>query len=65
MKTRLVATVGDEEAVKRYRSMVVVLLEQLEGLNNTHVRFCYAPDDATDAIKFWLLPQLRGHTAKG
>ena len=64
VKTRLAATVGHEEAAKRYRSMVAVLLEQLEGLNNTHVRFCYAPDDATDAIKFWLLPQLRGHTIK-
>ncbi len=64
VKTRLAATVGDEEAAKRYRSMVAVLLEQLEGLKNTRVRFCYAPDDATDAIQFWLLPQLRGHTIK-
>lgn len=62
VKTRLAASVGNEEAAKRYRSMVAVLLEQLEGLNNTHVRFCYAPDDADDAIKFWILPQLRGHT---
>lgn len=62
VKPRLAATVGEDEAVKRYRSMVAVLLEQLEGLNNTHVRFCYAPDDAADAIKFWLLPQFRGHT---
>lgn len=64
VKTRLAATVGDEEATKRYRAMVAVLLQQLEGLTNTHVRFCYAPDDAADAISFWLLPQLRGDVIK-
>ena len=64
VKTRLAASVGEKEATRRYRAMVAVLLQQFEGLNNTHVRFCYSPDDATDAITFWLLPQLRGHVIK-
>lgn len=52
------------ESVRRYRAMVAVLLQQLEGLRNTHVRFCYSPDDAGDAIAFWLLPLLRGDVIK-
>lgn len=64
VKTRLAATVGEEEAAKRYKAMVNVLLEQLEGLSNTHVRFCYTPDDAGEAISFWLLPELRGDVIK-
>lgn len=64
VKTRLAASVGEEEAALRYKAMVAVLLEQLEGLTNTHVRFCYAPDDAEEAISFWLLPQLRGDVIK-
>lgn len=64
VKTRLAATTGHEEAVKRYKAMVEVLLQQLEGLSNTHVRFCYAPDDADDAIRFWILPLLRGDVIK-
>ena len=64
VKTRLGATTGHEEASKRYKAMVEVLLVQLEGLINTHVRFCYAPDDAGDAISFWILPLLRGDIIK-
>jgi glycosyltransferase A (GT-A) superfamily protein (DUF2064 family) len=64
VKTRLAASVGNEEAARRYKAMVSVLLEQLEGLSNTHVRFCYAPDDAEEAISFWLLPELRGDVIK-
>lgn len=64
VKTRLGATTGHEEATKRYKAMVEVLLLQLEGLQNTHVRFCYAPDDAGDAISFWILPLLRGDVIK-
>ena len=64
VKTRLAESVGHEDAARRYRALVAVLLQQLEGLKDTHVRFCYAPDDAGDAISFWILPQLRGDTAK-
>lgn len=64
VKTRLGATTGHEEAAKRYKAMVEVLLIQLEGLTNTHVRFCYAPDDAGDAVSFWILPLLRGEIIK-
>ena len=55
VKTRLAESVGHEEAARRYRALVAVLLQQLEGLKDTHVRFCYAPDDAGDAISFWIL----------
>lgn len=60
VKTRLASTLGPEEAARCYRAMVAVLLQQLEGLTNTHVRFCYAPDDAGEAVSFWILPQFRG-----
>ncbi len=64
VKTRLATSVGEEEATKRYRAMVSVILQQLEGLQNTHVRFCYTPDDAGEVISFWILPQLRGDIIK-
>lgn len=55
---------GEDEATRRYRAMIAVLLQQLEGLSDTTVRFCYSPDDAGEAISFWILPQLRGHVIK-
>ncbi|MFC5050964.1 DUF2064 domain-containing protein [Rubritalea spongiae] len=64
VKKQLAASIGDEQANLRYKAIVSVLLEQLEGLSNTHVRFCYAPDDAGDAITFWLIPELRGDVIK-
>ena len=65
VKTRLASTVGSEEAARYYKALVEVLLRQLQGLENCRIRFCYAPDDANDAIRFWLLPQMnasRGET---
>ena len=65
VKTRLASTVGSEEAARYYKALVEVLLRQLQGLENCRIRFCYAPDDADDAIRFWLLPQMnasRGET---
>ncbi len=56
VKTRLASDVGQENAARYYKALVEVLLRQLHGLNNTRIRFCYAPDDADDAIRFWLLP---------
>lgn len=58
VKTRLAADVGYSEAARFYKAMVEVILLQLHGLNNTRIRFCYAPDDAGDAVRFWLLPQM-------
>lgn len=60
VKTRLAADVGDEEAARYYKALVEVQLKQLQGLENCRIRFCYAPDDADDAIRFWLLPQMNG-----
>jgi len=58
VKTRLAADVGEETATRYYRALVEVLLKQLRGLQKTRIRFCYAPDDAHDAIRFWLLPEM-------
>lgn len=60
VKTRLAADVGHEDAARYYKALVEVLLRQLQGLENCRIRFCYAPDDADDAIRFWLLPQMNG-----
>lgn len=49
---------GAEPAVLVYRAMVRLLLQQLSGLADCHLRFCYAPDDAQDAIRFWILPEI-------
>lgn len=64
VKTRLASTVGNEEAARRYKALVEVLLRQLQGLENCRIRFYYAPDDATDAIRFWLLPQLNASSSE-
>ncbi|WP_435894837.1 TIGR04282 family arsenosugar biosynthesis glycosyltransferase [Oceaniferula spumae] len=60
MKTRLAADVGNDEAARYYKALVEVLLKQLQGLEKCRIRFCYAPDDADDAIRFWLLPLMNG-----
>ena len=49
-----------EEAEKRYRALITVMLQQLEGLTDCHVRFHVSPADATEAVAFWILPLLRG-----
>ena len=56
VKPRLASDIGQEEATRYYKALVEVLLRQLHGLNQTRIRFCYAPDDADDAVRFWLLP---------
>ncbi|WP_018970628.1 hypothetical protein [Rubritalea marina] len=47
-----------------YQALLEVLLQQLEGLHDTHVRFCYSPADAGEALQFFLLPLLRGQVHK-
>ena len=49
---------GGEEAARRYRAIVVTTLRQLRGLVNTRLRLLSDPDDAAEAIRFWLLPRL-------
>lgn len=58
VKTRLAEGFGADTAVAIYRAMVRLLLRQLSGLQECHVRFCYAPDDADEAVRFWLLPEI-------
>ena len=54
------------EAEKRYRALIRMLISQLTGLTNTHVRFIVSPaePEAIDAVSFWLLPLFRGKVTK-
>lgn len=54
------------EAEKRYRALIRVLISQLTGLNETHVRFIVSPaeEEAVEAVSFWILPLFRGSTVK-
>ncbi|MES2659002.1 MAG: hypothetical protein V4689_10315 [Verrucomicrobiota bacterium] len=49
---------GPEEAARRYRAVVVTTLRQLRGLAETRLRLETTPDDAHEAVRFWLLPRL-------
>lgn len=61
VKTRIGATMGPENAARVYQALVHVLIRQLNGLEDCQLRFCYAPDDADEAIRFWILPHLLDH----
>jgi len=50
-----------EESIKRHRALGRVLMSQLVGLQNTTIRFHCVPQDAVDAIKFWLTPLFPGN----
>jgi hypothetical protein len=54
------------EAEKRYRALIHVLISQLTGLNQTHVKFIVSPVDpeAVEAVGFWILPLFRGNIVK-
>ncbi len=49
---------GPEEAARRYRAIVLTTLRQLRGLTNSRLRILTTPDDASEAVRFWLLPRL-------
>ncbi len=49
---------GPDEAARRYRAIVITTLRQLHGLSNARLRLAVAPDDAREAVRFWLLPRL-------
>jgi len=49
---------GPEEAARRYRAIVVTTLRQLRGLADARLRLTVVPEDAHEAIRFWLLPRL-------
>ncbi len=50
-----------KEALKRYHVITEVMLAQLIGIKDCHVRFIVTPADGVDAVRFWLLPLLRGN----
>jgi len=60
VKMRLSAEVGEDEATERYKALVAVLMRQLRGLRDCRASSCDAPEDAEDAVRFWILPQLEG-----
>lgn len=49
---------GPEEAARRYRAIILTTLRQLRGLSEARLRLVPDPEDAEEAIRFWLLPQL-------
>lgn len=49
---------GPEEAARRYRAIVVTTLRQLRGLSDSRIRLLVEPEDAHEAVRFWLLPRL-------
>lgn len=49
---------GPEEAARRYRAIVVTTLRQLRGLSDARLRLEIEPQDAHEAVRFWLLPRL-------
>lgn len=49
---------GPEEAARRYRASAVTTLRQLRGLADARLRLEVTPEDAHEAIRFWLLPRL-------
>lgn len=51
-------THGPDEAARRYRAVVLTTLRQLRGLAETRIRLIVEPDDAVEAVRFWLLPKL-------
>ncbi len=51
---------GPEEAARRYRAIVVTTLRQLRWLADARLRLAVEPDDAHEAVRFWLLPRLAG-----
>ncbi|MDG1358053.1 MAG: DUF2064 domain-containing protein [Akkermansiaceae bacterium] len=60
----LAAEVGAEKACHYYKAMVEVMLKQLQGLEKCRIRFCYSPHGASDATRFWLLPQMAATTCE-
>ncbi|MFT4175081.1 MAG: hypothetical protein QM627_00360 [Luteolibacter sp.] len=54
----MTAEISPEEAARRYRAIVLTTLNQMKGLANTRIRLKITPDDAGEAVRFWLLPRL-------
>lgn len=54
----MAAEVGGTESARRYRAVALTTLRQLRGLADTRIRLVCRPDDAAEAIRFWLLPKL-------
>lgn len=55
---QMAEALGPTEAARRYRALVVTTLRQLQGLKSTRLQLQCTPEDAGEAIRFWLLPLL-------
>lgn len=49
---------GPEEAARRYRAIVITTLRQLRWLADSRLRLEVEPEEAHEAVRFWLLPRL-------
>ncbi len=54
----MIPQTGAAEAANRYRAIVLTTMRQLRGLADTRIRLNVSPDDAGEAVRFWLLPRL-------
>jgi hypothetical protein len=54
----MTATHGPEEAARRYRAVALTTLRQLRGLADARLRLQIDSPDASEAVRFWLLPKL-------
>ncbi|NJM39020.1 MAG: hypothetical protein HC845_14825 [Akkermansiaceae bacterium] len=52
---------GPDEAARRYRAIAVTTLRQLQHLADSRIRLAVEPNDANEAVRFWLLPRLAEH----
>lgn len=57
----IAASAGPPAAELCYRALVRVLLRQLSGLQDCRVRICHTPEDAGEAVRFWILPEILAH----
>jgi len=60
----MAADVGGEEAARRYRAIALTTMRQLRWLERARLRLLVPPDDAGEAVRFWLLPRLAGNWSR-
>lgn len=58
VKPTLAAEVGEEEACIRYQAILLTLLQQFDGIEDTDIIINVTPADALDAVKFWILSSI-------
>lgn len=64
VKPALAAEVGDEEACLKYQAILLTLLQQFDGIEDTDIIINVSPADAVDAVKFWILSAIEDASIK-